>query len=61
MAWHNMPALHKESLRRNSSLLGSHVIDKSEGCGHIWDTAGGESLGFSAMRIRVNLLDITMY
>ncbi len=39
----------------NRCLLGRHVVDKSEKCGHMWNTARGESVNLG---IRVNIFFI---
>jgi hypothetical protein len=42
MAFQNVWSVHKKSLWWNRCLLGWHVVDESEKCGHIWDTACGK-------------------
>jgi hypothetical protein len=42
----NIQSVHKKSLWWNRCLLGSHGVDESEKCGHLWDTARGESVNF---------------
>jgi hypothetical protein len=45
-ATQNVWSVHKKSLWWNRRSLGSHVIDESEKCGHIWDAASRESVNF---------------
>jgi hypothetical protein len=46
MATQIVLSIHKSLCDEINGKLGDHVVDEWEKCGHIWDTAHGESIIF---------------
>jgi hypothetical protein len=53
-AMQNAQSVHSKSVCRNKWLLGGHVVDESEKCGHIWDTTVGNQKTLEAAKMRLN-------